>query len=235
MERLIPEVMNVIEDSNAGQVEVALPVYGAVKLAHEDGIKVMLTGQGADELFGGYSWYAKVVEKEGYKMLRRHMIEDLLLLYKETLEREDKITMAHSIELREPFLDPEVIKVALATSLRLNVRGGDDNYGKHVHRKLAEALGIPKDIAYRIKEAAQHGSGMHGMLDTIARKHGFDDSTIPHIYLEELKMREKIGSSQRYGYLFGDGKIWIAEPHMQMYLDSISKKIARSELIATQE
>jgi asparagine synthase (glutamine-hydrolysing) len=234
MERLIPEVMNVIEDSNAGQVEVALPVYCAVKLAHEDGIKVMLTGQGADELFGGYSWYAKVVEKEGYKMLRRRMIEDLLLLYKETLEREDKITMAHSIELREPFLDPEVIKVALATSLRLNVRGGDDSFGKHVHRKLAETLGIPRDIAYRIKEAAQHGSGMHGMLDAIARKHGFEDSTVSDIYLEELKMREKIGSSQRYGYLFGDRKIWIAEPHMQMYLDSILKKMAGLELIAIQ-
>jgi asparagine synthase (glutamine-hydrolysing) len=234
MERLIPEVMNVIEDSNAGQVEVALPVYCAVKLAHEDGIKVMLTGQGADELFGGYSWYAKVVEKEGYKMLRRRMIEDLLLLYKETLEREDKITMAHSIELREPFLDPEVIKVALATSLRLNVRGGDDSFGKHVHRKLAETLGIPRDIAYRIKEAAQHGSGMHGMLDAIARKQGFEDSTVSDIYLEELKMREKIGSSQRYGYLFGDRKIWIAEPHMQMYLDSILKKMAGLELIAIQ-
>ena len=206
VERLIPEVMNVIEDSNAGQVEVALPVYGAVKLAHEDGIKVMLTGQGADELFGGYSWYAKVIEKEGYKMLRRHMIEDLLLLYKETLEREDKITMAHSIELREPFLDPEVIEVGLATSLRLNVRGGDDNYGKHVHRKLAEALGIPKDIAYRIKEATQHGSGMHGMLDAIARKHGFDDSTIPHIYLEELKMREKIGSHRGTATSLATGK-----------------------------
>jgi asparagine synthase (glutamine-hydrolysing) len=234
MERLIPEVMNVIEDSNAGQVEVALPVYCAVKLAHEDGIKVMLTGQGADELFGGYSWYAKVVEKEGYKMLRRRMIEDLLLLYKETLEREDKITMAHSIELREPFLDPDVIKVALATSLRLNVRGGGDTFGKHVHRKLAETLGIPRDIAYRIKEAAQHGSGMHGMLDAIARKHGFEDSTVSDIYLEELKMREKIGSSQRYGYLFGDRKIWIAEPHMQMYLDSILKKMAGLELIAIQ-
>ena len=235
VERLIPEVMNVIEDSNAGQVEVALPVYSAVKLAHEDGIKVMLTGQGADELFGGYSWYAKVVEKEDYKMLRRHMIEDLLLLYKETLEREDKITMAHSIELREPFLDPEVIKVALATSLRLNIRGGGDSFGKHVHRKLAETLGIPGDIAYRIKEAAQHGSGMHGMLDAIARKHGFEDSTVPDIYLEELKMREKIGSSQRYGYLFVDGKIWIAEPPIQMYLDSILKKTARFELMATQE
>ena len=236
VKRLVPEVMNVIEDSNAGQVEVALPVYCAVKLADKDGIKVMLTGQGADELFGGYSWYAKVVEKEGYKMLRRHMTEDLLLLYKETLEREDKITMAHSIELREPFLDPEVIKMALATSLRLNVRGGSDSFGKHVHRKLAETLGIPRDIAYRIKEAAQHGSGMHGMLDAIARKHGFEDSTVPDIYLEELKVREKIGSSQRYGYLFVDGKIWVAEPHIQMYLDSILKKnVPRVELIATQE
>jgi asparagine synthase (glutamine-hydrolysing) len=193
VKRLVPEVMNVIEDSNAGQVEVALPVYCAVKLAHKDGIKVMLTGQGADELFGGYSWYAKVV-------------------------------------------DPEVIKMALATSLRLNVRGGSDSFGKHVHRKLAETLGIPRDIAYRIKEAAQHGSGMHGMLDAIARKHGFEDSTVPDIYLEELKVREKIGSSQRYGYLFVDGKIWVAEPHIQMYLDSILKKnVPRVELIATQE
>ena len=235
VEKLVPEVMNVIEDNNAGQVEVALPVYSAVRLARQDGIKVMLTGQGADELFGGYPWYAKVAEKEGYKMLRKHMIEDLLLLYKETLEREDKITMAHSIELREPFLDPEVIRVALATSLRLNVRSGHDSFGKHVHRKLAQSLGIPKDIAYRMKEAAQHGSGMHRMLDAIARKHGFNDSTIPHNYLEELKMRERIGSSQRYGYLFGDEKIWIAEPHMQMYLDNILKKLTQFELVAIQE
>jgi asparagine synthase (glutamine-hydrolysing) len=47
-------------------------------------------------------------------------------------------------------------------------------------------------------------------------------------------MREKIGSSQRYGYLFGDRKIWIAEPHMQMYLDSILKKMAGLELVAIQ-
>src|SRR3712207_8971243 len=40
---------------------------------------------------------------------REHMTEDMLLLYRETLEREDKITMAHSIEMREPFLDLKVI------------------------------------------------------------------------------------------------------------------------------
>jgi asparagine synthase (glutamine-hydrolysing) len=232
VERLIPEIITVIEDSNSGQVEVALPVYGAVRLAHEDGIKVMLTGQGADELFGGYSWYAQVVRKEGYRGLRQHMVEDLLLLYKETLEREDKITMAHSIELREPFLDPEVIRVALATDLRLNVTGNQDAYGKHVHRKLAEQLGIPSDVAYRAKEAAQHGSGMHDTLDAIARKHGFDESSVSESYLDILATREKIGSSQRYGHLFAEEKMWTAEPHVQMYLDTVSKRLPKFELVA---
>lgn len=232
VESLIPEVISVIEDANAGQVEVALPVYSAVKLAHQDGMKVMLTGQGADELFGGYSWYAKVAEKEGHNRLRERMVEDLLLLYKETLEREDKITMAHSIELREPFLDPEVIRVALATELRLNVKGGHDTFGKHVHRKLAQALGIPEDIAYRVKEAAQHGSGIHDVIDAIARKRGFDGSSVPESYLDSLRLRERIGSSQRYGYLFGDEKIWTAEPHVQMYLDGVSKKLPQFEIVA---
>lgn len=233
VEKLIPEVIGVIEDSSAGQVEVALPVYGAVKLAHEDGIRVMFTGQGADELFGGYSWYGRVAQKEGYKGLRRRMVEDLALLYKETLEREDKITMAHSIELREPFLDPEVIKVALATDLRLNVRGASDAFGKHVHRRLAQALGIPLDIAYRVKEAAQHGSGIHGMLDAIAKRHGFDESAVPANYIAALMTRERIGSSQRYGYLFSDDKIWITEPHVQMYLDNISSYSPQFELVAS--
>jgi asparagine synthase (glutamine-hydrolysing) len=229
VEQMIPEVINTIEDTNAGQIEVAIPVYAAVKLAHEDGINVMFSGQAADELFGGYTWYARVVEKEGYQKLRDHMTQDLLLLYKETLEREDKITMAHSIEMREPFLDMEVIRCSMGMDLKLNIKGASDNLGKHVHRKLAQKLGIPKNIAYRVKEAAQHGSGMHAIFDMIARKHGFDESTISKKYLDVLQGREKVGSSQRYGYLFENEKMWIAEPHVQMYLDSISKVLPTFE------
>jgi asparagine synthase (glutamine-hydrolysing) len=225
VEQMIPEVINTIEDTNAGQIEVAVPVYAAVKLAHEDGINVMFSGQAADELFGGYSWYTKVVEKEGYEKLREHMTEDMLLLYRETLEREDKITMAHSIEMREPFLDLKVIAFSMQTDMKLNVKGSADAFGKHVHRKLAQKLGIPRNIAYRVKEAAQHGSGMHDVFNAIARKHGFDESTISKQYLNALQSRQKIGSSQRYGYLFENEKMWIAEPHVQMYLDSISKTL----------
>jgi asparagine synthase (glutamine-hydrolysing) len=242
VEKMIPEVINTIEDNNTGQVEVAVPVYAAVKLAHEDGIKVMFTGQAADELFGGYSWYSKIVgkngERGGYTALRSHMNEDIKLLYKETLEREDKITMAHSIEMREPFLDLKLIRFSTQVDLRLNVKGVSDTFGKHVHRKLAQALGIPREIAYRSKEAAQHGSGIHQVFDMIARKHGFEESILSSKYLSHLQSRERIGSSQRYGYLFEDNaqKMWIAEPHVQMYLDSISGKLPPVEpqnIIAT--
>jgi asparagine synthase (glutamine-hydrolysing) len=228
VESMIPEVINTIEDNNAGQVEVAIPVYAAVKLAHEDGIKVMFSGQAADELFGGYSWYSKIIGKDGdnggYSALRRYMNEDIKLLYKETLEREDKITMAHSIEMREPFLDLKLIKFSTQIDQSLNVKDVSDKFGKQVHRKLAQDLGIPREIAYRSKEAAQHGSGIHQVIDMIARNHGFDESILSNKYLSHLQSRERIGSSQRYGYLFEDGtqKMWIAEPHVQMYLDSIA-------------
>ncbi len=70
---------------------------------------------------------------------------------------------------------------------------------------------------------------MHNVFDAIATKHGFDESTISTRYLDVLRSREKIGSSQRYGYLFENEKMWIAEPHVQMYLDSISKTLPTFE------
>lgn len=221
VESMLPRIVDVIEDNNVGQVEVAIPVFAAVETAHKDGMRVMYTGQGVDELFGGYSWYPRIVEREGYPILGKHMADDLSLLYKETLEREDKIAMYHSVEIREPYLDNEVVRVALRTNLELNVTGKNDEYGKHVHRDLAIKLGIPSDIAYRKKEAAQHGSGIHEALDIIARNNGYDPSTVPEYYLKELMSREKIGSSQRYGYNYGDHSLWAVLPHIQLYLDNL--------------
>lgn len=228
IENIIPKIINIIEDDNMGQVEVAIPIYGAVKLAHEQGIRVMLTGQGADELFGGYSWYSKIVKKYGYDKILEYMIQDLKLLYKETLEREDKITMSQSIELREPFLDTYLIDTVLRIDPRLNIQNNGDKYdnlGKRVHRRLAEKIGIPREIAYRIKEAAQHGSGVHNILDLLARKNGFNESRISSNYLEKLNKRELMGSSQRYGHIFENENIWTIEPHIQMYLENIAENI----------
>jgi asparagine synthase (glutamine-hydrolysing) len=224
-QEMLPKIIHAIEDRDAVQVEVALPIYSAMALAKRDHVKVVLSGQGVDEIFGGYTWYPRIVASEGYASLRDHMIEDLFLLYKETLEREDKTTMAHGIEMREPYLDKQVIKTAFDMDPKLNVIGPNDRLGKQVHRKLADQLGIPKDIAYRNKAAAQHGSGIHFIIDEIARENNFDESRISSAYLRELEKREILGSSRRYGFKYGNKELWLTSPHIQMYLDKIYESV----------
>jgi len=224
-QEMLPKIIHAIEERDALQVEVALPIYSAMALAKKDHVKVVFSGQGTDEILGGYSWYPSIVANEGYSSLRNHMIEDLFLLYKETLEREDKTTMAHGIEMREPYLDKQVIKTAFDINPKLNVTGPNDQLGKHVHRKVAAELGIPKEIAYRSKSAAQHGSGIHFIIDEIARENNFDESRISSSYLDDLKKRELLGSSQRYGFRYGNEELWLTSPHIQMYLDRIYETV----------
>jgi asparagine synthase (glutamine-hydrolysing) len=224
-QEMLPKIIHAIEERDSLQVEVALPIYSAMALAKKDHVKVVFSGQGTDEILGGYSWYPSIVAKEGYSSLRNHMLEDLFLLYKETLEREDKTTMAHGIEMREPYLDRQVIKTAFDINPKLNVRGPNDRLGKHVHRKLAAELGIPNEIAYRNKAAAQHGSGIHFLIDEIARENNFDESKISSSYLDELQKRELLGSSQRYGFRYGNKELWLTSPHIQMYLDRIYETV----------
>ena len=222
IENMLPNILHIIETNNSTQAEVSIPIYSALKLAANDGLRVVFTGQGADELFGGYSWYGKIVSKYGYSKLKEYMIQDLLLLYKETLEREDKIAMAHSLEMREPFLDSDVVKTATSINMNLNIFNNNDIFGKRVHRELAIRVGIPKHIAYREKQAAQHGAGIHGILAKIAEKNGFNKKVITKEYIENIAKREKLGSSERYGYLFDNNISWNSEPWVQLYLDKLT-------------
>lgn len=223
IEESIPGIIEAIEDRLFAQIEVAVPIYAAVQLAHRDGLKVMLTGQGADELFGGYPWYRRIVEVEGYEAFDEYSKGDILNLYRETLEREDKITMAHSIELRVPFLDSEVIELARRMDDRLKIRSPDDRLGKYVHRELAKRLGIPDDLADRPKEAAQHGSGSHEALLRMAKERGYDEGLVEGLdYEVERSVREQLGSSVRYGYKYGGANLWAVPKHAQLFIDAIA-------------
>lgn len=220
---LIPEIMQVIEDRSLGQVEVAVPIFAAVRAAYQDDQLVLLTGQGADELFGGYSWYRTIVEKEGYAQFQFRMKDDLLHLYKETLEREDKIAMAHSIELRVPYLDPQVIKTAMDIAPEMKIQLGDNSPDKRIHRELSVAEGVPTKWAMRPKEAAQHGAGVHSTFDSLAERHGFSlEVAKERGYTAEANLVEKLGSSTRYGYRYGNPELWKPQDHVQLFLDSVA-------------
>lgn len=221
IENLIPEVIRDIEDQSLNQVEVAIPIYASVRMAQEEGERVILTGQGADELFGGYAWYPKMVDIEGYDSFVRHSWEDTMLLYKECLEREDKISMAHSLELRVPYLDPEVIRVAFSIAPQLKINENGDHLGKRIHREYCRRAGVPEEIAFRIKEAAQHGANVHNVFEELADRAGLSEALMDQAgYNPDRTVSEKLGSSSRYGYRYGAKHLWKPLPHVQYYLDT---------------
>jgi len=184
-------------------------------LAAADDIRVMFTGQAADELFAGYPWYNDVLEEAGYLRLHEKLWEDLTMLYTDTLEREDKLTMAHSIELRAPYLDRDVIQTAMRISPKLKLEGEKDALRKRVHRQAAEELGVPPYLAFRVKDPAQSGSGIHGIIQRIAKAH---IDRIDQQLVDENIKRDK-GSLYRYG----DDSY--GEDAPRFYLQQIEKEI----------
>lgn len=226
IEKLIPEIIQDIEDYSLNQVEVSVPIYASVRMAQENGERVILSGQGADELFGGYPWYPTIVDREGHESFEKYSWEDAFLLYKECLEREDKISMAHSIELRVPFLDPEVVKVAFQISPELKIDKENDTLGKRIHREYCVSRGIPETIAFRLKEAAQHGANVHNAFEELANKNGITAEQLEAAgYDPNQTVTEKLGSSSRYGYRYGDHHLWKPLPQVQYYLDSVADKM----------
>ena len=218
VEGILPEIIRNVEESGLLQVEVAIPMYLAAKLAAEDNIRVMFSGQAADELFAGYPWYKDVLSDFGYVRLHEKLWEDLILSYTDTLEREDKLTMAHSIELRAPYLDRDVIQTAMRISPRLKIQDKHDNLRKRVHRQAAVELGVPPYISFRAKDPAQSGSGIHGIVEKITNKHGQQiDSD-----LVDKNLRRDKGSIYRYGEdTYGDDT---ARFYLQRMEEDIQKK-----------
>ncbi|BAW31240.1 MAG TPA: asparagine synthetase B [Methanothermobacter sp.] len=175
-------VITAIEEFNIMKIGVAMPLYFASKAANTDGLQVILAGQGADELFGGYHRHLQIYKEGGNKLVEAFKA-DIQNMYHVNLERDDAIAMAASTELRVPFLDREIINIAFNIPIEYKIKGSDDTLRKHILRDLALDMGVPDFIAKRPKKAAQYGSG----IDKILRKRilpGFDYES----FMENLKM-----------------------------------------------
>jgi len=223
IESYIPRVAAAVEERDFVQIEAGIGVYAAVEMASQDGLKVIFSGQGPDELWGGYSWYPQVIARDGYDGLLQNMRGDLERSDVETFDRENRIAIAHGVEKVFPYADIEVVKLAMSVSPRLKITSAEDRVGKHPHREAAKKLGLPAQYADRSKDAAQHGTGIHGTLDAIARKNGFTPQLVEHIgYDSDQVSQEKLASSTRYGYLYAEKELWQTPQHVQFFFDSVA-------------
>jgi len=157
----LPIVLQIIPRITPLDIEIAITGYFIAGLAKEAGAKRILTGQAADELFGGYARYGRSVN------LRADLDADFALLSAQR-ERDASVATHFGVWYSLPFMDERVIKASRTFSPEELVKG---ELRKIALRKVA-ALSLPEEIAWRPKKAMQYGSGVSGVLTKIAKSEG---------------------------------------------------------------
>lgn len=161
IQEYLPEIIYYLESYDQDLVRSAIPCFFTAKIA-SDYVKVILTGEGADELFGGYTYYKDIRDT---KSLSRELKRSIESLHNINLQRVDRMTMRHSIEGRVPFLDLEMINLCLSIPPAYKLRG-NPVVEKWILRKAFEDI-LPGDIVWREKEQFDEGSGTVDILRNI--------------------------------------------------------------------
>ncbi len=149
----IKEAIRVCELTEYGDIINAVVSVPLFRRIADAGIKVVLTGDGSDELFGGYPMYGQVGRDQARRLFR-HKLSNL---GRTELQRVDRASMASGVEARVPFLDPAVVAVAQRLPMALKVRAGTE---KWILRQAFADL-LPDYIRQRPKNPMSHASGLH--------------------------------------------------------------------------
>jgi asparagine synthase (glutamine-hydrolysing) len=172
MLQVLPDVLHALESCDPALVRSAIPNYFLAELAAQE-VKVMLTGEGADELYAGYEYLRGFAQAE---QLQQEMEYIVGALHNTNLQRADRLSMRFGLEARVPFLDVNSIAYALALppAWKLSQRGAD---GERVEKALlrnAFAGRLPEAIIRRPKQKFSAGAGSSQLLAQHAEEHVSD-------------------------------------------------------------
>ncbi|MBF0154156.1 MAG: asparagine synthetase B [Magnetococcales bacterium] len=154
----LPAVIGAVESFNPVMVRNAVPLYLLAREARKE-CKVVLGGDGADELFAGYDYLARLPRR----CWPQAMDYGFNNLHRTELQRVDRVTMAHGVELRVPYLDQAVAEAALNLPLAAKVRRHEGKLvSKWALRTAASGL-LPPSIQWRQKLPLVEGSGFSAL------------------------------------------------------------------------
>jgi asparagine synthase (glutamine-hydrolysing) len=156
----VEPVVRAIEHFDPSLVRSAVPNYLLAEMTVRR-VKVVLTGEGADELFAGYSYYRDFADPDA---LHGELVRTVRGLHNLNLQRCDRVTMAHGLEARVPFLDREVITLALRLPAAWKVAG--EGVPEKRLLRMAFRGWLPDELLWR--EKAQFGDGS-GAADVLTR------------------------------------------------------------------
>jgi len=164
----LPDVIYHIETYDITTVRASTPMYLLARVIKSMGIKMVLSGEGSDELFGGYLYFHKAPNAQEF---HEELVRKISKLHLYDCLRANKSLAAWGVEGRVPFLDKEFIDVAMRLNPldKMNVRmpDGKQRMEKWIVRKAFEDM-LPADICWRQKEQFSDGVG-YSWIDTLKK------------------------------------------------------------------
>ena len=155
------DVIYYIETYDVTTVRASTPMYLLARVIKSMGIKMVLSGEGADEVFGGYLYFHKAPDAGEF---HRETVRKLSKLHLYDCLRANKSLAAWGVEGRVPFLDKEFLDVAMGIDPRLKMCPGKTIEKKIVREAFADML--PYGVAWRQKEQFSDGVG-YSWIDTL--------------------------------------------------------------------
>lgn len=159
----IRDVIYFIETYDVTTVRASTPMYLLARVIKSMGIKMVLSGEGADEIFGGYLYFHKAPSAKAF---HEETVRKLSKLYMYDCLRANKSLAAWGVEGRVPFLDKEFLDVAMRTNPEAKMCPGQTMEKKIVREGFADML--PAEVAWRQKEQFSDGVG-YSWIDTLKK------------------------------------------------------------------
>lgn len=157
----LDEVVYHLETYDVTTIRAATPMFLMARKIRAMGIKMVLSGEGADEIFGGYLYFHKAPDARAF---HEETVRKLSRLHQYDCLRANKAMAAWGVEARVPFLDRDFLDVAMSINPRDKMIG-EGRIEKHILRQAFENL-LPESIAWRQKEQFSDGVG-YGWIDGV--------------------------------------------------------------------